>query len=43
MGIGLSIARTIVEAHDGLIWAENQATGGAIFYIKLPLRERLSD
>jgi signal transduction histidine kinase len=43
MGIGLSIARTIVEAHDGLIWAENQATGGAAFHIKLPLRERSGD
>jgi signal transduction histidine kinase len=37
MGIGLSIARTIVEAHDGRIWADNQATGGAVFHIELPL------
>jgi C4-dicarboxylate-specific signal transduction histidine kinase len=36
MGIGLSIARTIVEAHDGRIWADNQTTGAA-FYIRLPL------
>jgi signal transduction histidine kinase len=43
MGIGLSIARTIVEAHDGLIWAENQTTGGAVFHIKLPLREHSDD
>ena len=43
MGIGLSIARTIVETHDGLIWAENQATGGAAFHIKLPLSERSGD
>ena len=37
MGIGLSIARTIVEAHNGQIIAENQAGGGAIFRITLPL------
>jgi signal transduction histidine kinase len=37
MGMGLSIARTIVEAHDGQISAENQPTGGASFKIKLPL------
>jgi signal transduction histidine kinase len=36
MGMGLSIARTIVEAHNGRIWAENQP-GGATFRIKLPL------
>jgi signal transduction histidine kinase len=36
MGIGLSIVRTIVEAHHGRIVAENQASGGAIFRIRLP-------
>jgi signal transduction histidine kinase len=34
LGMGLSIARTIVEAH---IWAENQPGGGASFRIRLPL------
>jgi signal transduction histidine kinase len=37
MGMGLSIARTIVEAHDGRIWAEIRPGGGALFVIKLPL------
>ena len=39
MGIGLSIARTIVEAHNGQIWAENRAVGGAFFFIRLPLSQ----
>jgi signal transduction histidine kinase len=37
MGVGLSIARTIVQAHKGQIWAENQREGGAVFWISLPL------
>ena len=37
MGMGLSIARTIVEAHHGLISATNRDHGGASFRIRLPL------
>ncbi len=37
MGMGLSIARTIIEAHQGLIRAENRDHGGASFRIRLPL------
>ena len=37
MGMGLSIARTIIEAHDGLLSARNRDHGGASFRIRLPL------
>jgi signal transduction histidine kinase len=37
MGMGLSIARTIVEAHGGRIWAKNRINGGAVFGVILPL------
>ena len=37
-GLGLFISKSIVEAHDGKIWAENNAVGkGATFSFSLPL------
>ena len=37
MGMGLSIARTIIEAHNGQIWAKNRDRSGASFRVQLPL------
>lgn len=35
MGIGLSVSRTIVDAHHGRLWAENEPDGGATFHLVL--------
>jgi two-component system sensor kinase FixL len=35
MGLGLSICRTIVEAHGGRIWAEDNVGGGTIFHFTI--------
>jgi two-component system sensor kinase FixL len=37
MGLGLSISRTIVEAHGGSIWAEENGPGGTALCFTLPL------
>ena len=39
MGIGLTVCRTIVNAHGGQITAANRPQGGASFCITLPLAE----
>jgi two-component system sensor histidine kinase KdpD len=37
MGVGLSICRSIIKAHNGNIEAANKVSGGAIFRFLLPL------
>jgi len=38
LGLGLSIARSIVAMHGGAIWAENRRDGGAAFAFTVPLK-----
>lgn len=37
LGVGLSISRSIINAHHGRLWAEPNPGGGSIFSFVLPL------
>jgi len=37
--MGLSIARSLIEAHGGRLWAENNKDGGATFTFTVPVVE----
>jgi len=43
IGMGLSISRSIIEAHEGHLWAVPRPSGGAIFQFTLPIQPRESD
>ncbi len=40
LGMGLAISRTLIEAHGGKIWAENNVDRGATFKFTLPAERR---
>jgi signal transduction histidine kinase len=40
-GLGLAIVRAIIEAHHGVVWAENVSGGGARIVFTLPLNKEL--
>ncbi len=40
LGMGLSICRSIIEAHDGQLWASPRAPHGTAFHFTLPIAEQ---
>lgn len=43
MGIGLSVCRSIIKAHNGFFEAENRPEGGAVFRFGLPMNESMEE
>jgi signal transduction histidine kinase len=42
MGIGLAVSRSIIDAHGGRIWCENNPGGGARFSVTIPISSSAS-
>ncbi|MGB5733096.1 MAG: ATP-binding protein, partial [Thiohalocapsa sp.] len=42
MGMGLPISQTILENHDGSIWAESEPGAGTTFHVRLPIAAQAS-
>jgi two-component system, LuxR family, sensor kinase FixL len=42
MGLGLSVCRTIINAHGGKLWAEHNSGRGATFHLLLPVSPRIT-
>ena len=38
-GLGLAIAKSIVEMHKGKIWAESEEGKGSAFYFEIPVTQ----
>jgi signal transduction histidine kinase len=43
MGMGLTICRSIVEAHDGRLWASAAEGAGTVFHFTLPLKSSVTN
>jgi C4-dicarboxylate-specific signal transduction histidine kinase len=41
LGMGLAISRSIVEAHEGRLWAAANVSRGAVFQFALPIRDQM--
>jgi signal transduction histidine kinase len=41
MGMGLAISRSIIEAHDGRLWATANSPQGAVFQFTLPTSDKI--
>ena len=37
LGIGLAVSKSLIEAHQGELWVENRAEGGACFHFTVPV------
>ena len=42
VGLGLPLAKSIIEKHGGVLSAANNPEGGAVFYLTLPLQPLLA-
>jgi signal transduction histidine kinase len=38
-GLGLSLVKSVVDAHRGKIWLESEVGKGTVFHVALPLRQ----